>query len=109
MTVQEIISVIAPELEDNPNLNAAIEIADTQIAINHCKRDLAVAYLTAHILTLSERGGRSGAVASKTEGSLSVSYATVANSVLDSTSYGSELQRINKQCYALSARTAWIN
>tara|TARA_R100000655_G_scaffold16426_4_gene35704 strand:- start:10312 stop:10653 length:342 start_codon:yes stop_codon:yes gene_type:complete len=105
----DLIPVIAPELVDNPQLTGAIVMAEDQVAADHCRREQAVAYLAAHILTTAGRGGTGGAVASETEGSLSRSFASpeAAAGTLGSTGYGQELQRLNRICYGFSARTAW--
>lgn len=103
----DLISIIAPELVGNPNLTGAIDMAEGQVAAGHCKRSEAVAYLAAHILTVAGRGGTGGAVTSETEGSLSRGYGATGTASLDSTSYGNEVQRLNRLCYGLSARTGW--
>lgn len=107
----DLIPIIAPELVGNCNLYGAIDMAEEQVAAGHCKRTQAVAYLAAHILTVAGRGGTGGAVTSETEGSLSRGYGVAGGVVgmtrLDSTSYGNEVQRLNRLCYGLSARTGW--
>lgn len=110
MAAIDIIPIIAPELVGNANLSGAITMADGQVAADHCYRDSAIANLAAHILTLSKRGGSSGAVTSKSEGSLSIGYGSQAViGALGTTSYGQELTRLNRLCYGVSARTGWIN
>lgn len=110
MAAADLIPIIAPELVGNANLAGAITMAEEQLAVDHCRREQAVAYMAAHILTIATRGGTGGAVASETEGSLSRSYSngTVTVSRLDSTAYGQEVARLNRICYGLSARTGWL-
>lgn len=111
MTAVDLIPIIAPELEGSPQLSGAVTMAEGQIAADHCQREQAVAYMAAHILTIAERNGTGGAVTSETEGSLSRGFGVAGGVVgmtrLDSTSYGSEVQRLNRICYGLSARTGW--
>lgn len=108
MAAVDLIQIVAPELAGNANLNGAITMAEGQVAANHCQRESAVAYLAAHILTIAGRGGTGGAVTSETEGSLSRSFgSTGSTDGLGSTSYGQEVQRLNRLCYGLSARTGW--
>lgn len=109
MAAVDLIPIVAPELVANANLAGAITIAEGQIAAGHCQRELAVAYLAAHILTMSKRAGSAGTVTSKTEGSLSIGYgAQSVMGALGATSYGQELSRINRLCYGMAARTGWI-
>ena len=107
MPAADLIPVIAPELVGNANLPAAIIIASAQVSANHCYRDVVIANLAAHILTLAGRGGSGGAVSSETEGSLSRSFTAAKTDGLATTSYGQEVERLNSLCYGLSARTAW--
>ena len=107
MPAADLIPVIAPELEGNAQLSGAIEIASAQVAASHCYRDVVIANLAAHILTLAGRGGSGGAVASESEGSLSRSFSAPRTDGMAATSYGQEVERLNRLCYGLSARTAW--
>lgn len=108
MAAADLIPVIAPELVSAPTLAGALAMAEDQIAADHCQREQAVAYMAAHILTIAMRNGTGGAVTSETEGSLSRGYGVSGSATrLDSTSYGSEVQRLNRICYGLSARTGW--
>ena len=104
MTIDELLSTIAPDLATLPNKDGAIFIADSQ-APAYCKnRDLAVAYLAAHILATSKTNG-AGAVSGMSEGSLSLSFATSGNdNSLSSTSYGNEYLRLTSACI-FTART----
>lgn len=107
-TPAEIIPIVAPELVGNAQLAGAIGLAEEQVSVRHCRRSLAVAYLAAHTLTLAQRGGRGGAVASETEGSLSRSFSSTSSEGLSQTAYGKELERLNRQCFGLAARTGWL-
>ena len=107
MPAADLIPIIAPELAGNANLPGAVEIASAQVSASHCYRDVVIANLAAHILTLAGRGGSGGAVASETEGSLSRSFSVSRTDGLAATSYGQEVERLNSLCYGLSARTAW--
>ncbi len=107
MPAVDLIHVIAPDLADNPNIYAAIEVATAQVAENHCYRDVVIANMAAHILTIGARGGSGGAITAESEGGLSRSYGATKTDGLGATSYGQEVERLNRLCYGLSARTAW--
>ena len=109
MAAADLIPIIAPELVGNANLAGAIAMAGDQLAADHCRREQAVAYMAAHILTIATRGGTGGAVTSETEGSLSRGFGTAGGMTrLDSTAYGQEVARLNRICYGLSARTGCL-
>lgn len=103
MTSNELLEIIAPDLSTLPNKNGALLIAESQAP--QCKnRDLAVAYLAAHILATSKTNG-AGAVSGISEGALSLSFATSGNNnSLSSTSYGNEYLRLTSACI-FTART----
>ena len=103
MTPSELLEIIAPDLATLSNKDGALLIADSQAP--QCKnRDLAIAYLAAHILATSKTNG-AGAVSGMSEGSLSLSFATSGNSnSLSSTSYGNEYLRLTSACI-FTART----
>ena len=98
LTPAQILPTIAPELTGDQS--AVIAIAEMQIAPGLCgdKRPLLVAYLAAHIATLGQRGGASGAIASKSEGALSVSFGGAMKDGLNATSYGAEYDRLSRAC-----------
>ena len=115
MSAIDLIPILAPEFVGNPNLLGAIGIAETLIALDHCYRDQVVALMAAHYLTIAGLGGAaSGQVVSQKEGQLSVTYATGGSGNsgsgrgLDKTSYGQEVDRLNRLCFGFTARTAWI-
>ena len=80
MSASTILSAIAPQFNAEPDRELFLELAGQ--SVNTClfgvKADQAVAYLAAHYLTLStdpaRSGGASGAVTSKKEGDLSITY-----------------------------------
>lgn len=100
MTTAAKVALIAPDYADLTNLADYIELAENAVADDMCQRDLAVAYMTAHIIAMAERGGKgSGAVTSKGEGGLSIGYSgSQSQSLLASTSYGQEFERIQRSC-----------
>lgn len=103
MTTSELLEIIAPDLSTLPNKDGAILIAESQAP--QCKnRDLAIAYLAAHILATSKTNG-AGAVSGMSEGALSLSFATSGNNnSLSSTSFGNEYLRLTSACI-FTART----
>ena len=103
MTPIEVLEIIAPDLSTLPNKDGALLIAESQAP--QCKnRDLAVAYLAAHILATSKING-AGAVSGMSEGALSLSFATSGNNnSLSSTSFGNEYLRLTSACI-FTART----
>lgn len=103
MTPSELLEIIAPDLSTLPNKNGALLIAESQAP--QCKnRDLAVAYLAAHILATSKTNG-AGAISGMSEGALSLSFATSGNNnPLSSTSFGNEYLRLTSACI-FTART----
>jgi len=107
MPAVDLIPVIAPELVGHASLSAAIDMAGAQVAANHCYRDVVIANMAAHILTIGARGGAGGAITSEAEGALSRSYGATKTDGLGATSYGQEVMRLNQLCYGLSARTGW--
>lgn len=115
MAIEDLIPILAPAFVDDPRMPAAIALADTQVAPDHCYHDQVVVLTAAHFLTVADRGaeygGVGGNVVSMSEGGLSLSFGNngaLAGS-LGSTSYGTEIDRLNRLCYGMSARTAWIS
>lgn len=105
MAAIDLISVIAPDLAMHDGLAPAIEMAGAQVSASHCYRDVVIANMAAHILTLGGRGGSGGAITSESEGGLSRSYGTSRTDGLAATSYGQEVERLNRLCYGGTART----
>ena len=107
-TPAEYIALLGPEYVDDPRLALALELAASELALDHCFFDKAVALLALHSLAVSDRGASVGAVVSESEGGLSRSFSVGASTgPLSGTSYGVELDRLNRLCYGMTARTAW--
>lgn len=97
-TASDILSAIAPNFDSATNRSLFIELAESRTSSTHygANRSQAVALWAAHMIALataSEYDGVSGGpVSSKSEGDLSISYATSSTSSdLASTSYGRQL------------------
>ena len=104
--------LIAPELADSANKQAAIDLADGQTSevVFKEQRPYAVALLAAHTLTVAGRKGQSGGVSSTKEGSLSLGFGRVnpmGSAQLETTSYGAELVRM-RQAFIMGARTVLV-
>lgn len=100
--------MIAPELAGNANKTDAIALAETQTGKAYGDaREHAVALLAAHILTVANREGQSGAVSTIKEGNLSIRYQGSVPGYLGTTSYGAELDRLRRS-YIMSARTVIV-
>ena len=114
MSAIDLIPILAPAYVNDARLPAAIEMAQTQVAAGHCYYDQVVALLAAHTLSVADRGaefaGVSGNVQSMSEGGLSISFGNSSDisGSLGSTTYGNEIDRLNRLCYGFTARTAWI-
>ena len=106
-----IIAVLAPQYAEDPRMQYAIQLAITEVNLNHCYYDRVVVLLAAHMLEISGRAGAGGPVTSRSEGGLSISFGTGQNSSgsLGDTGYGREVDRLNRLCYGMSARTGWLN
>lgn len=98
LTTNQIIQIRCPDLYVDANLNTWILLAQEQTDRCYYGRhyNLAVALLSCHMYTLSQRGsGQSGIVTSEREGDLARSYGGfTAKSYLDQTSFGLELQQL---------------
>jgi hypothetical protein len=114
-TSLELIPSIAPELDpESQQVADMLALAELEVGISLCPdlRPYIVAYLTAHNVTLSNRGGNAGMVTDIREGQLSVSYdsgiATTKNqSSLSQTTYGQKYLQLIKQCVGgVAFRTA---
>jgi len=102
MTVAATLIVIAPELEAIDSDRRDDVIAWAELRVSGSKfgsvRELAVAYLAAHMLTVGARSGDSGAISRRREGDLEVAYGLQQNvQGLDSTSYGQEYKTLCKE------------
>lgn len=105
-TPEELLPLIAAEHAADPNRVTFLELAEGQVGqVFGAQRDLAVAHLAAHMLTLSKRQGDGGAIASRSEGGVSISYAGGQRSQeLDQTVYGKEFKRL-RRATVLTVRT----
>lgn len=117
MTVDAKLTLIAPELDSltQQERDDTIALSELQVGADFCGggelRELAVAYLTAHSLTLRARAGNAGAVGSVSEGDLSITYRSAGGATglegLSTTSYGQEYERLKRQC-VIGARNRTI-
>lgn len=110
MTASEIFDLIAPELLSNINKTSALDLAEIQIKADFCgdKRPMLVAYLAAHILSMSLRGSAAaGSLTSISEGSLSLGFSGSGSvmGALGQTQYGVEFDRLSRSCvFAIRTR-----
>lgn len=99
MAVLDTLLLIAPEFAtvDSGVLTSIIALAELQVSSTAFgdKRELAVSYVAAHMLTLRDRNGAGGQIQSLKEGELSISYGANTNAKgYDLTSYGQEFNRL---------------
>lgn len=109
MTVDSTLLLIAPEFADTDvgTREAMADLASKSVgAVFGDCTELATAYLTAHMLTISQRAGNGGAVKGLKEGDLSTTYGDTggATGSLGNTSYGLEYMRIRSN-KVFAART----
>jgi hypothetical protein len=114
-TSQFLLSSIAPEIDSSSQQTAdMLALAELEVGISLCPdlRPYVVAYLTAHNVTLSNRGGNAGMVTDLREGQLSVSYDSgiAENKNMNpysQTPYGQKYLQLIKQCVGgVAFRTA---
>lgn len=103
MDIIEIFQLIAPELSSDLNLvEDAVTLAELQVGADLCgdKRPLLVAYLAAHLLSLTNRKtGSSGSLTSLSEGNLSLGFGQSGlMGSLGQTVYGVEYDRLSRGC-----------
>jgi hypothetical protein len=100
----ELLPSIAPEIDCSSqqvlDLNA---LAELEVGVSLCPdlRPYLVAYLTAHQVTISNRGGVGGEIASMQEGQLTIAYKQGMDSSKDplmSSAYGQEYKRLLNKC-----------
>lgn len=103
-TSQILLSSIAPEIDSSSQQTAdLLAMAELEVGSFLCPdlRPYIVAYLTAHNVTMSNRGGNAGNVTDLREGQLSVSYDTSTvsgKSPYGQTPYGQKYLQLIKQC-----------
>jgi hypothetical protein len=106
------VDVLAPQYSNDPRMDAAMQMAAKLVNPTHCYYDEVVVLLAAHMLSLGDRAGVGGAVASKSEGELSISYhappSASEGGLLGGTPYGQQVLNLNQLCYGMTARTAWM-
>lgn len=102
-TASEILSAIAPQFDDATGRQAILDLSESRTSETRfgTQRSEAVAYRAAHVLALSSQtgawaGGGTGAIASKKEGDLAVSFHAPAGTKSEDayfaqTSYGQML------------------
>lgn len=114
MSIDDILIDIAPEMADVDPAKRSRLISYASLQVNFkCNPDiknLAIAYLTAHNYTLSQRGGVGGNITSEKEGDLARSFGGGISdpSGLGSTPYGMEFLRL-KRMFILTPRTRQVN
>lgn len=113
-TASAILDVIAPELASDVKKADHLSLAELRTDTTKFgdKYNYAVALRAAHTLTIANQttGAASGAVKSRKEGDLSISYGTIkgVNGYLSQTSYGIELLgliRGNIPAYSITGST----
>lgn len=112
-TSQILLSSISPEIDSSSQQTAdMLTMAELEVGFSLCPdlRPYIVAYLTAHNITMANRGGNAGIVTDLREGQLSVSYDTSTvggKSPYSQTPYGQKYLQLIKQCVgSVAFRTA---
>lgn len=101
-TPQEIIILRAPQYTGEPRLDDLVTLATAQTGnVYGTHKNLAIALLVLHWLTMEKQGGTSGSIKSEKEGDLARSYGTSISISqrypdLSQTSWGMELIRLRK-------------
>ncbi len=101
LTATQIISTICSGLAADPDLEVYLEMAENQTSNTHfgVNRSRAVALRAAHMWSLNSpyrNNGEAGAVQSKTEGRLSLSFSVPGDKLddLNQTHYGVQLRNL---------------
>lgn len=108
-TASELLSAIAPQFDDATGRQTILDLSESRTSATRFgdRRPEAVAYRAAHVLALTSQtgtwaNGGTGAITSKTEGSLSVSFGSVASKAdriyLSQTGYGLMLLDLIDSC-----------
>ena len=105
MAVLDTLKVIASELvegRDDSELNSVILLAETRTAGLTCSdsnQELATAYLSAHMIALSDRNGEAGSIGARKEGDLQINFSPGLNKdSYDQTPYGREFKALVDEC-----------
>ena len=111
MTLKQTLLDIAPEMSnvDSSLRDRLLNYAQAQVGFGDGQiKNLAIAYLAAHIYTMSQRGGNRGALVNESEGDLSRGYKFLSNdTTYGMTNYGQEFARLKKM-FVFSATTRQI-
>lgn len=114
-SVDTILVIIAPETGtkfSQPQRYAVIEIATTMVGFGcGTTKDVAIAYLSAHMLTVSGRNGVAGQVTSEKEGELARSYGSISDAAgtgFNLTSYGQEYLRMMNSNILTPITRQWV-
>lgn len=100
MIAANLVSIIAPELANDPRMSVALQLAEGEVRSDHPYRERLLALIAAHVLTVANRRGSGGSVSGAGEGSLSLSFASMNDiGQLGTTSYGQEVHRLNIAAY----------
>lgn len=111
MSASSNLSLIASQYDANTNRAGILTLAALRVNVSWfgAKYDLAVAYVAAHMLAMSDplfrANGEAGAISSKKEGDLSIGYSTGGSSSssgggsdYDQTSFGRQFEQLSKEC-----------
>ena len=111
MSIEQVLFDIAPETMDiEPTRRANLILYATKQVGFGCGyiKELAIAYLVAHMNAVSTKGGASGSVTSEKEGDLARSFGgSTVQGPLGATGYGQEYVRIRNK-YILTPRTRQV-
>lgn len=115
-SVDTILVLIAPELASKPQQTRydMITLATAMTSFGcGTTRDMAIAYLAAHMLTVSGRSGIAGQVTSEKEGELARSYGSVSDASGEGagyalTSYGQEYLRMMNSIILTPITRQWV-
>ena len=112
LTVEQIMDAIAPAFSGDASRPVFIELATARVApgFYKAKTNYAIALMASHLMALdsataaaSGRGDEAGAITSKSEGDLSVSFGSTSANTSDAadlgqTKYGVQLIGLRKGC-----------
>jgi hypothetical protein len=108
MSQDSILLDIAPEMSSVSGDKRARILALASLQVNFGTgdiKDLAIAYLAAHMLTMANRSGAAGQIISESEGDLSRSFGNVSSvNAYGQTGYGQEYVRL-RNMYSMGVMT----